>query len=73
MKRLLLAAILAVICTNSALAYNIPPFATDNEVLQATNGNNNNTPPPNGQCRTGSPVDVATGDFIQTLPILTRI
>jgi RHS repeat-associated protein len=67
---LFLSALLTIGLANQVSAFNIPPFATDNEVLQAINGNNNNSPPNCKNCGEGSPLDVSTGDYVQSLPIL---
>src|SRR5262245_44140931 len=67
----LAAAALLFLATRPASAFNIPPFATDHEVFQAQQADQNQDPGPtqcNGQ---GSPVDVATGNFTQTLTVFS--
>ena len=69
-RNVLLAFLLVIGSAGPAAAYNIPPFATDHEVFLADQGDPNLDPGPttcNGQ---GSPLDVATGNFTQSIPLL---
>jgi RHS repeat-associated protein len=62
--------LVGVLFASGSWGYNIPPFATDHEYFLANGGDPNNSPGPDTPCSSGSPVDVATGNFFQTIPIL---
>jgi RHS repeat-associated protein len=63
--------ILGLAITHRLWAYNIPPFATDHEAFLAMQGNTHTMPGPSSCHPMGSPIDVATGNFFQTIPVLT--
>lgn len=73
MKRVRLIVLYAIFvaCSGQSFGYNIPPFATDTEVLQAIQGLLNlmtGTSRPN--CA-ASPFEASTGNLFQTMPILS--
>ena len=72
-RRLLLISAIASLAALPTYAFDFPPWDTGHQSMEGDDGRRNNNPPPPGCNMQGSPVDVATGNFTQTFPILNIV
>ncbi len=72
-RRVLLLSTLAALAALPSIAFDFPPWDTGHQSMEGDDGRRNNNPPPPGCNQSGSPVDVATGNFFQTFPILSIV
>src|SRR5262249_23270342 len=71
LSRLVLTSVVLLLLTaGRASAFNIPPFATDHEVFQSDD-RDDNPDDTNKNCSTGSPIEVSTGNYLRSFPIVS--
>lgn len=63
--------VLVIALPERAWAFHYPPWDTGHELFQASQGDPNLTPGPTKPFACGSPVEVATGNFTQSIPVLS--
>ena len=63
LRRYLLIALVAMLSVSTVMAFHVPPWDTGHNSFQGDDGDDDTDPGDDGPCKSGSPVELATGNF----------